>query len=81
MAVLNAKWLSLTDTRPGSGARSGSPELPGRGGASIGSVAKAVARELLRSNLPKKCTFFLNIIFHHGPTLVFLKIYSLTPNV
>ena len=47
MAVLNAKWLSLTDTRPGSGARAGSPELPGRGGASVGSVAEAIARELV----------------------------------
>ena len=47
MAVLDANWLSLTDTRPGSGARAGSPELPGRGGASTGSVAKAVARELV----------------------------------
>ena len=47
MALLEASWLSLTDTRPGSGARAGSPELPGRGGASICSVAKAVARELV----------------------------------
>ena len=47
MAVLDANWLSLADTRPGSGARAGSPELPGRGGASTGSVAKAVARELV----------------------------------
>ena len=47
MALLDASVLSLTDTRPGSGARAGSPELPGRGGASIGSVAKAVARELV----------------------------------
>ena len=44
---MDAQRLSLTDTRPGSGARAGSPELPGRGGASIGSVAKAVARELV----------------------------------
>ena len=47
VAVLDANWLSLADTRPGSGARAGSPELPGRGGAGIGSVAKAVARELV----------------------------------
>ena len=47
MAILDASWLSLTDTRPGSGSRAGSPELPGRGGASTGSVAKAGARELV----------------------------------
>ena len=47
MAVLDAQRLSLTDTRPGSGARAGSPELPGRGDARIGSVAQAVARELV----------------------------------
>ena len=48
MAGMDANGLSLTDTRPGNGAPAGSPELPGRGGASIGSVAKAVARELVR---------------------------------
>ena len=47
MAVWDANWLALTDTRPGSGARAGSPELPGRGGASVGSVAEAIARELV----------------------------------
>ena len=44
---MDASWLSLTDTRPGSCERAGSPELPGRGGACICSVAKAVARELV----------------------------------
>ena len=47
MAGLNANGLPLTDTRPENGAPAESPELPGRGGASIGSVAKAVARELV----------------------------------
>ena len=45
MAILDASWLSLTDTRPENGAPAGSLELPGRGG--VGSVAKAVARELV----------------------------------
>ena len=44
---MNANGLPLTDTRPENGAPAESPELPGRGGASIGSVAKAVARELV----------------------------------
>ena len=48
VAGLDASGLSLADTRPGKDAPAGSPELPGRGGASIGSVAKAVARELVR---------------------------------
>ena len=44
VASLDASWLSLTETRPGSCERAGSPELPGRGDACICSVAKAVAR-------------------------------------
>ena len=47
VAGLDASGLSLADTRPENGAPAGSPELPGRGGASIGSVAKAVARKLV----------------------------------
>ena len=44
---MDASWLSLTETRPGSCERAGSLELPGREDACICSVAKAVARELV----------------------------------
>ena len=47
MASLDASWLSLNGTRPIWYERGGSPELPGRGDACIGSVAQAVARELV----------------------------------
>ena len=47
VASLDASWLSLTETRPGSCERAGFPELPGRGDACICSVAKAVERELV----------------------------------
>ena len=47
MAFLDASWLSLNGTRPIWYERGGSPELPGRGDACIGSVAQAVARELV----------------------------------
>ena len=46
MASLDASWL-LNGTRPIWYERHGSPELPGRGDACIGSVAQAVARELV----------------------------------
>ena len=47
MASLDASWLSLTETRPGSCERAGSPELPGRGDACIWRIAKAVARKFV----------------------------------
>ena len=47
MAFLDASWLSLNGTRPIWYERDGSPELPNRGDACIGSVAQAVARELV----------------------------------
>ena len=62
MAVLDANWLSRTDTRPGSGARAGSPELPGRGDPCIGSVAETVARELV-SDLVE---FAVNVAYGPG---------------
>ena len=45
--VIGCQRLSWTETRPGRSERAGSPELPGRGGPCIGSVAEAVTRKLV----------------------------------